>query len=315
MPTPHSVLRIACRRHDWSNALFDGRIDEPGMAFLPEAHLAIDSLLGPNPDVDVMECGFVNYYEARSAGRPIKAVPVFLRAAFRHSYIFVNTTAGIERPTDLEGRRVGTRYGMTGNVWARALLQHEYGVRLERVHWLNQDSRAGASYNLPPGMILEPVSEDANLQDWLVQGRIDALVHADVVAPRLLALGNVKRLFSNAPAEERKYYRSSKIVPVMNVIAFREHTALGDRELKAVFEVFCRAKELGLAAMEDVRDSGLLWYYEALALQTDLVGADPAPYAINSMRRTLEALIGYGLEQGVFSKALALDELFWSPQP
>jgi hypothetical protein len=66
--------------------------------------------------------------------------------------------------------------------------------------------------------------------------------------------------------------------------------------------------------MEDVRDSGLLWYYEALAIQTNLVGADPAPYAIDSMRRTLEALIGYGLEQGVFSKEQTVDELFWSPQ-
>jgi 4,5-dihydroxyphthalate decarboxylase len=90
---------------------------------------------------------------------------------------------------------------------------------------------------------------------------------------------------------------------------------LGERPdaVRAVFDAFCRAKQAGLAAMEDVRDSGLLWYYEALEEQLALVGPDPAPYALERMRPTLEAFIGYGLEQGVFTRALTLDELFWEP--
>jgi 4,5-dihydroxyphthalate decarboxylase len=185
-------------------------------------------------------------------------------------------------------------------------------VRLEGIRWLNQETRRPAPYALPPGLTLEPIARDVNLQDLLVAGEIDALVHPDVIATKLFARGNVRRLFSNAPREERDYYHSTGIVPVMNVIAFREHD-LRERPdvVKAAFGAFCRAKALGLEAMQDVRDSGLLWYYEALEEQLALLGPDPAPYSLAAMGRSLEAFIGYGLEQGVFAKPLSLADLFW----
>ena len=282
------------------------------MVFLPEAHLELESLLNEPAAVDFMECGLVNYYQARSQGAPITALPVFLRAAFRHSYIFVNKKAGIDRPKDLEGKRVGTRYGMTANVWARALLQHQYGVRLETIHWLNQETRAVTPYALPAGTVLEPIGKDVNVRDLLVEGKIDALIHPDVIATQLIARGTVRRLFPNAPEEERKYYQATKVVPVMNIIAFRESDLRARPEaVKAVFDAFRRAKSLGLEAMQDVRDSGLLWYYEALEAQIDLLGPDPVPYSLAKMGHTLEAFVTHGLEQGVFTKRLAPQELFW----
>jgi len=310
------VIRIACRRHDWSNALFDGRIDEPTMAFTSDGHLGLEALLEEPAAFDFMECGLVNYYWARSQGAPIRALPVFLRAAFRHSYIFINDAVRVDHPRDLEGKRVGTRYGMTASVWARALLQHQHGVQLEKIHWLNQETRTPAPYALPDGLVLEPVGRDVKLTDLLAQGKIDALVHPDVIPTHLLAHANVKRLFSNAPAAERDYYRSTGIVPVMNVIAFRE-SALHDKldTVKAVLSAFRQAKSMGLEAMQDVRDSGLLWYYESLEEQLALVGPDPAPYSLAKMGPALSAFVGYGLEQGVFTKPLALDELFWEDAP
>lgn len=306
------MLRVACRRHDWSNALFDGRVTAPELEMLGDGHLGLEALLDEPAAVDFMECGLVNYYWARSQGAPVRALPVFLRAAFRHSYIFVNDAVRVDHPRDLEGKRVGTRYGMTANVWARALLQHQHGVRLESIRWLNQETRQPAPYALPAGLVLEPVGRDVSLQAMLVNGEIDALVHPDVIATRLFAQGNVRRLFSDAPAAERAYYRTTGFVPVMNVIAFREST-LRERPdaVSAVFDAFCRAKAAGLAAMEDVRDSGLLWYYQALEEQLALVGPDPAPYALERMRPALEAFVGYGLEQGVFTQTFAPDDLFW----
>ena len=91
----------------------------------------------------------------------------------------------------------------------------------------------------------------------------------------------------------------------MNVIVFRE-SDLRERPdaVRAVFGAFCRAKTAGLAAMEDVRDSGLLWYYESLEEQLALVGPDPAPYSLAKMGPALEAFVSYGLEQGVFASRL-----------
>ena len=308
------MARVACRRHDWSNALFDGRVVEPALEFVADGHLGLEALLETPAVVDFMECGLVNYYWARSQGAAVLALPVFLRAAFRHSYIFVNQNVRVDHPRDLEGKRVGTRYGMTANVWARALLQHQHGVLLERIHWLNQETRTPAPYALPAGLVLEPVGRDVKLQELLVEQKIDALVHPDVLATRLFARGNVRRLFSNAADAERDYYRTTGIVPVMNVIAFRERD-LRERPdvVTTVFGAFCRAKNAGLAALEDVRDSGLLWQYEALEEQLALIGPDPAPYSLMQMRPALAAFASYALEQGVITAAPPLDELFWEP--
>ncbi len=235
------------------------------MTFMAEAHLDLEALAGPNPSVDFMEVGLINYYWARSEGIAVNALPVFLRAAFRHSYIFVNANAGIVAPKDLEGKRVGTRYGMTANVWARALLQHQYGVALEKIQWLNQETRAPGPYQLPAGLTLEPVAREVNLQDWLVDGTIDALVHPDLIPTKLLARGKVRRLFANAAAESHAYYTSTGVVPVMNTIAFR--TSEPPETIAAVLDALRRAKALGLDAMQDVRSSGLLWQQETLEEQ------------------------------------------------
>jgi 4,5-dihydroxyphthalate decarboxylase len=303
------VIRIACRRHDWTEALFDGRIAEPTLEFLPEGHRRLPSLLGAAADLDFMECGLMTYVQSVADGLPILALPVFIRAAFRHSYIFVNKNAGIEAPRDLEGKRVGTRYEMTANVWARALLAEEYGVRLEKIRWLHQTGGAdGARFKLPPDVDIEAVGRDVDLLDWLVAGKIDALIHPDLLPLRLLAHDSVERLFLDAAAEERKSYARSKIVPVMNVVIFRRDE--DSAAIKQVFDAFVRAKAAGIDAMEDNRDSGLLWYWKAWEDQVALVGRDPVPYSLAQMHPTLDAFVRHAVRQGLLEKALAPDELF-----
>ena len=66
----------------------------------------------------------------RPATSPYVGVPVFLSRAFRHTSISVRTDRGIRTPQDLRGRRVGLpEYQLTANVWARAMLQDDFGVR------------------------------------------------------------------------------------------------------------------------------------------------------------------------------------------
>src|ERR1700752_1500249 len=101
--TREREIRISCRRHDWTEALFDGRVTEPTLKFLPDGHRRLPSLLAATPDLDFMECGLMTYAQSVADGLPILALPVFIRAAFRHSYIFVNANSGIAEPRDLEG--------------------------------------------------------------------------------------------------------------------------------------------------------------------------------------------------------------------
>ena len=149
---------------------------------------------------------------------------------------------------DLEGKRVGTRYEMTANVWARALLADEYGVELEKIRWVHQTGGAdGARFKLPPEVGIQTVERDVDLLDWLVAGKIDALIHPDLLPLRVLEHAHVRRLFADAAAEERKSYARTKIVPVMNVVIFRRGEE--STTIKRVFDAFVRAKNAGIAAM------------------------------------------------------------------
>ena len=247
----------------------------------------------------------------RAEGVPIRALPVFIRAAFRHSYIYVYKDSGIAKPKDLEGRRVGTRYDMTATVWARALVTHQYGVRLDRIHWINAAPPPRPPINYPRGMVIDPVEPTVDLREGLAEGKIDALIHPDIVPSKLLARGTVRRLFAEAAVEEKGYFRATQIVPVMNVIAFREDELQQRPEtVAAVFAAFCQAKEHGLDAMLDNRHSGLLWYWEALEEQIGLVGDDPVPYSVERMRTTLDAFLTYAVEQGFIPTKLRLSEIF-----
>jgi 4,5-dihydroxyphthalate decarboxylase len=307
--TREREIRISCRRHDWTEALFDGRITEPTLKFFPDGHRRLPSLLAAKPDLDFMECGLMTYAQSVADGLSILALPVFIRAAFRHSYIFVNTNSGIEGPRDLEGKRVGTRYEMTANVWARALLADEYGVQLEKIRWVHQTGGAdGARFKLPPEVEIKTVGRDVDLLDWLVTGKVDALIHPDLLPLQLLSHSTVRRLFIDAAAEERKSYARSKVVPVMNVVIFRR-----DEEpatIRRVFDAFLRAKAVGIDAMEDNRDSGLLWYWKAWEDQVALIGRDPVPYSLAKMRPTLDTFIRHAVRHGLLEKPMSPDDLF-----
>ena len=305
------IVKVACRRHDWTAALFDNKVGLSSLQLeiAEQANVGVGELLR-NRDLDFAECGMAGFLRARSGGAKVRALPVFIRCAFRHSYIFVHAGSGIQEPKDLEGKRVGTTYGMTANVWARGLLTHEYGVRLEAVRWINAET-PDSSYTLPPGMQLEYVPKDTDLQEWLVAGKIDALIHPDLIPAALLARKNVKRLFPDAAEEEKKSYRRSKVIPIMNLIACREEYLERLDVVREMFQAFCRAKELGLEKMQDNRDSGLLWYEDALEKQMVLVGYDPVPYSVEKIRRTLQTFVDLSVEQGLIRSAIRLEDLFF----
>jgi 4,5-dihydroxyphthalate decarboxylase len=307
----NGIVKVACRRHDWTAALFDNKVRLPSLhlEIAEQANVGVGELLR-NRDLDFAECGLAGFLRARSSGASVRALPVFIRCAFRHSYIFVHAGSGIQKPKDLEGKRVGTTYGMTANVWARGLLAHEYGVRLAAIRWVNAETE-DSSYLLPPGMQLEYVPKDTDLQEWLVAGKIDALVHPDLIPAEILARKNVKRLFPDAAEEEKKSYRHSGVIPVMNIIACREEYLERLDVVREMFQAFCQAKELGLEKMQDSRDSGLLWYWDALEKQMALAGRDPVPYSVEKSRRTLQTFVDLSVEQGLIRSPIRLEDLFF----
>src|SRR5262249_10497045 len=158
---------------------------------------------------------------------PFVALPVFVSRVFRHGFIFYNLRSGIRGPKDLEGKRVGVPlYTMSAAVWIRGLLQHEYGVDLTRIRWVQGALRKAGSHGSPTAapLLKQPVMEinnsEKSLSRLLADGELDAVISSRPVE----GIGtnpDIARIFPSYRAVEKEYYRRTKIFPIMHLIAIR----------------------------------------------------------------------------------------------
>ena len=126
------LLTVATEDYDRTRPLKDGRIKPEGIE-LNYLVMPVEEIfwrMMKYEDFDVSELSMGAFLTAAARGsRPFIAIPVFPSRTFRHRCIFVNSAAGIEKPEDLRGKRVGVpEYTMTAAVWLRGLFEHEYGV-------------------------------------------------------------------------------------------------------------------------------------------------------------------------------------------
>jgi 4,5-dihydroxyphthalate decarboxylase len=305
-------IRVACRKHDWTNALFEGKVpDGPfHIQMREQENVGVDGLFGDSPVADYAECGLAGLIQARAAGSPVLAFPVFIRTTFRHSYILIRADRGINTPKDLEGKRIGTSYNTTATIWIRGLLQDGYGVQLDKISWLD----IGApGYTAPPGLKIERAEKGTKLHDLLRKGDIDALISFDAEMIHHQGSTTVKRLFPDAGKEERAWWRKTHVMPMMNVLACPEATIKNHPDqARAVFDAFAEAKQVGLKELLNNRDSGLFWYWEALEDQIDVLGLDPVPYSVSKNRVPIETLLRYCAEQGIVDRQLGVEEVFYA---
>src|SRR5215469_2053378 len=135
---PELKLKTVTRTQGNNRALKDGSVKPRTFAFNFEE---VDPLIAAfrrmvrGNEFDICEMAITTYVCARAHGKRFTAVPVFLVRAFHHGAILYNTKAGISSPKDLEGRRVGVNrgYTVTTGVWARGILQSQYGVDLSKI--------------------------------------------------------------------------------------------------------------------------------------------------------------------------------------
>src|ERR1700694_4438639 len=126
-------LSIAVGDYDRMRPLMDGfvQIDGVDPIFLRLTPEDIFFRAMRHAEFDVCELSLSSFSVRTARGDcPYVGVPVFPSRAFRHTSIYIRIDRGIESPADLKGRRVGVpEYQVTANVWARAVLEDEYGVR------------------------------------------------------------------------------------------------------------------------------------------------------------------------------------------
>jgi 4,5-dihydroxyphthalate decarboxylase len=316
-------LTFAGCRYDRLEAIRDGDVAVEGVELncitLKSGRDVFDRMVG-GKEFDVAELSASEYASLHGAGDcPFVAIPVFPSRVFRHGYIFINTRCGIRTPKDLEGRRVGLPlYTQTAAIWARGHLQHQFGVDLSSVRWVQGAVEKAGTHGTPHAPpLLAPVQIEQNrssapLGDLLARGDIDALIGSR--KPESFGRHpDVARLFPDYRALERKLYETTKIFPIMHLIAIRRDLYERHRWIAtSLYKAFVESKRRALARMRYAGSLGYMlpWLLAEIEEIDVVFGDDAWPYGIEPNRPTLQALVQYMLEQHFIAKAIPIEDLF-----
>ena len=269
---------------------------------------------------DVCEFPLATYLRSlEDPARPYLAVPVFPSRHFRLSCLFVSEKSDVRTPADLAGRRIGISvFDMAAGLWLRGILHDHFGLdRFAPTYVLGglEEARADDEHPqlYPPGFRFERRT-DASLADLLATGEIDALMTAR--APSTWPDGGVRRLFDDVRATELDYYRTSRVVPAMHVLAVKRPIAEANPWLPgALLRAFTEAQQV---AREELYDSSALdtvlpWQLEELLETERLLGPDywATGYARNVAM--VEQAIAYSLADGLITTELSAADLFRGP--
>lgn len=265
-----------------------------------------------NREFDVAECSCSSYIIARDQGLPFRAIPVFPHRRFRHGFVFINTGKGIAKPTDLIGKKIGVKsFQVTAVHWLRGILESEYGVPHRSIDWYAEIDE-DVEFVPPPGLKLTRLPHDQGVEAMLVEGKLDAVLHSDLIDPFLKKDKRVARLFADHKAEEKAYFQKTGIFPIMHVVALREEVVAKYPWVAVnLFKAFERSKNAAMKRMENPRIAPLAWYREAWEEQQEVLGPDPWVNGLTEQNaKTLETLMRYSHEQGLTKRLLTLDEMF-----
>jgi 4,5-dihydroxyphthalate decarboxylase len=309
-------LTLACGDYEIIRPLKDGTVRPDGIDLT--VLTAMDSstrhwrfLRGREFDAAEVSCS--SYMVASDQGLAnATAIPVFLHRRFRHGFVFINTTKGIKKPTDLIGKTIGVKqFQATAIVWMRGILEHEYGVPHKSIEWFSELDET-VDFMPSPELKLTRLADDQSLEAMLVEGELDAVIHPDLIKPVVNGDPRVGRLFPNFKDEEISFYRKTGMFPIMHVVGIKQEIIEHYPWVPInMFHAFNEAKAIAMKRMENPRIVPLAWYREAWEEQEKILGEDPWEYgATDQNRKTMDAITTYCHEQGLTDRAMPFEELF-----
>ncbi|MGH6922507.1 MAG: ABC transporter substrate-binding protein [Propylenella sp.] len=301
-------LRTVTRTQGANQALKDGTVKPRGFAFDFEE---VDPLIRAfrrmvrELSYDVCEMALTTYVCAKEHGKRFTALPIFIVRAFHHGAILVNAKAEIDSPKDLEGRKVGVNrgYTVTTGVWARAILQDEYGVDLSRITWVLSGDEHVAEY-MPPKNVV-PIEAGKDMAKMLVSGELAAAVGIEVAHP------DVRPLIPNALEAGLEALKTRGLYPINHLIVVKDDllTAHPGFLAKDIFEAFAAAKRRYVERLKAGTIANPTKADETHRRVMEIIG-DPLRYGIEPNRRVLEELVRHALTQRIISKPVTVGELF-----
>ncbi len=256
-------------------------------------------------EFDVSEMAMTTYLCAREHGKRFTALPIFPVRAFHHGAIVANAKSGIRTPKDLEGRRVGVNrgYTVTTGVWARSVLQHEYGVDLGRITWVLSGDEHVAEFTPPPNVV--PLEKGRSMAELVISGELPAAINLDIDHP------DVKPLLANAREAGFEALRTRGHYPINHTLVVKDERLAAHPGLaEDLFRAFAESKRLYVDRLASGRIDKPTAMDEMHRRVMQITGGDPLPYGIAPNRGPLEELIGSAKEQGIIGRALEVESLF-----
>jgi 4,5-dihydroxyphthalate decarboxylase len=315
-------ITIACGNYDRTSAIRDGRVKVEGcdVTYLPLYPEEIFFRAFRYQEFDVSELSFSSYIRTIAAGdSAYVGIPAFVSRLFRHSGIYIRADSGIRTPADLRGKRIGLpEYQITAVVWMRGMMQHEYGVKPNEIHWRNGgQEQPGRGERTPlktiPGLDLQPLGPDQTLVDMLRNGELDALFTARAPSSFLNGEPHIKRLFPNTREAEQAYYKKTGLFPIMHLVGIKKTLVEQYPWLAtSVYKAFLEAKALAMVDLLDVNALmvTLPWLSAETHATQQAMGNDFWRYGVDESRHEIEALCQYLHEQGLTDRKVSVEELF-----
>lgn len=314
-------LSLAVGDYDRVRPLLDGDVQIDGvdpvcMRLCPEE---IFFRAFRHAEFDICELSFSSFAVKTALGEcPYVGVPVFPSRAFRHTSIYIRTDRGIRSPADLRGKRVGVpEYQLTANVWARALIEDDFGVAPAEIEWVRGGIETAGriekiTLNLPPDVRLVDAPEGATLSGMLAAGEIDA-----IISPRMPSCfgpeHNVGWAFPDTRAAAVDYFQRTRIFPIMHLLGVRRTLVDAHPWLPAaLLKAFESSKSLNMQRLADTSATKvtLPFVEEQIFEAQRLMGDDYWSYGLEANRHVLDAFLEQHHKQGLSVRRVQPEELF-----
>ena len=268
-------------------------------------------------EYDLSEISISFMMRAMSLGQwGYRLIPIFHNRNFAYASTVIQLESGIRpgHPEDLKGKRIGLPdYQMSASMWAKGVLQHEFGVRPQDVEWFagRPDPFIPGQekpFSPPPGVTLHPQPNDINAM--LLEGKLDAIFSQGRLPRELSDPQKFSPLFSDVPQEASRYFQKTGIFPahhgtIVRESILREHPWVATSLLNA----FNESKKVAMQRLGQRPPSLLIFFNQALAQQRAAFGEDPYAYGLQANAKAIEAAQTFSHDQGLTQRKQPLAEI------
>lgn len=266
-------------------------------------------------------------------------IPVFLSRGLFWAALYVNTASGIQKLGDLKGKAIGVPdYCMTAALWFKITLKDLYGIEAWDNTWYNGRTKALShggmlglhleGHGVAKGVTHRWLTVDQTLDVMLDRGELDAMfppnmaegITADNAAvidryggtpmvnnPRVRMLLNdggkaaIYEFFRKTGCHQPNHH-----VIIKNSV-LREHPWVA----MELYKAFQQSKEMAYERARKAKSTYLYFDASDWKEQSAVFGEDPYPLGLRAMRKTIERAIQGSLEQGLITKPIKVEELYF----